>query len=103
MMTFESFRESLTSEAPPVSAEIAVQALWWAGKGDWNRAHACAQQREGDLACDLVHAHLHRQEGDLANAGYWYRRVGQPVSQLPLQDEWEAIARQLLTSSQRLE
>ena len=101
MMTFDALRESLADEAPPASADTAMQALWWAGKGDWHRAHACAQQREGDPACDLVHAHLHRQEGDLSNAGYWYRRAGQPVPTVSLQEEWEAIARQLLASAQR--
>jgi hypothetical protein len=44
-----------------------------------------------------VHAHLHRQEGDLANAGYWYRRAGRPVSQQSLDAEWTALAAELLT------
>ena len=26
-----------------------------------------------------IHAVVHRMEGDLANAGYWYRRVGRPL------------------------
>jgi hypothetical protein len=43
-----------------------------------------------------VHGYLHRKEGDLANAGYWYRRAGRPVASEPLAAEWETIARALL-------
>jgi hypothetical protein len=96
MMTFDAFRESLAAAAPPAEADLALQAVWWAGKGDWDRAHACAQQREGDPRADLVHAHLHRQEGDLANAGYWYRRVRRAPSPLTLREEWAEIAKELL-------
>jgi hypothetical protein len=77
-------------------SNLALQALWWAGKGDWERAHQCAQQQEGDPACDWVHAYLHRVEGDLGNAGYWYRRAGKPAATGPLAAEWDAIAATLL-------
>jgi hypothetical protein len=43
-----------------------------------------------------VHAHLHRVEGDLANAAYWYRRAGHPVAAGAIAAEWEAIAAALL-------
>jgi hypothetical protein len=95
--TVESFRNSLAAEAPPDGADLALQALWWAGKGDWNKAHACAQQDEGNADCDLVHAHLHRVEGDLGNAGYWYRRAGVPMASDALPQEWEQIAVRLLS------
>ncbi len=98
MMTIEAFRHSLSDAVPPEGTNLAMQALWWAGKGDWDRAHGCAQQREGDPACDWVHAYLHRVEGDLGNAGYWYRRAERPVATVPLQQEWAAIATQLLSS-----
>ena len=92
-----AFRRALTSSAaPPEGADLVLQALWWAGKGDWTRAHDCAQQHEGDPACDLVHAHLHRQEGDRENAGYWYRRAGRPMPTVSLDEEWAAIAGELL-------
>lgn len=95
-MTFDDFNRSLSEAAPPAGLDIAQQALWWAGKDDWDRAHGCAQQREGDPRCDHVHAYLHRREGDLSNAGYWYRRARQPVATMPLRDEWAAIATRLL-------
>jgi hypothetical protein len=98
MMTVEAFEQSLSAAAPPEHASLALQALWWAGKGDWDRAHRCAQQREGDPGCDLVHAYLHRQEGDTGNARYWYRRVGRSLPSVPLDEEWNAIAAELLAS-----
>lgn len=97
MQTVEHFRTTLAANAPPADADLALQAIWWAGKGEWDRAHRCAQQREGDADCDLVHAHLHRVEGDLANAGYWYRRARVPVERGPLDAEWTAIAARLLS------
>ena len=97
MQTLEDFRRTLAEAAPPPGADLALQAIWWAGKGEWDRAHECAQQREGDPDCDLVHAHLHRVEGDLANAGYWYRRAGRPVAHKQLDLEWADIAAALLS------
>jgi hypothetical protein len=99
MTTVDAFEASLSQAAPPETLDLALQALWWAGKGDWTRAHSCAQQAEGDLRCDNVHAFLHRQEGDFGNAGYWYRRAGQPVPTGSLADEWKAIAIRLLETA----
>jgi hypothetical protein len=96
MVTAEAFHRSLADTTPPKDAGLALQALWWAGKGDWDRAHGCAQQQEGHRDCDWVHAYLHRQEGDMANAGYWYRRSGQPVPVMSLDEEWQALAKDLL-------
>jgi hypothetical protein len=97
MTSLDDFRRSLADAAPPEGADLALQALWWAGKGDWDRAHGCAQQREGEPGCDWVHAHLHRREGDLANAGYWYRRAGRKMAGASLAEEWDAIAAALLS------
>ena len=96
MTTIEEFRASQAEPTPPARMDLALQALWWAGKGDWERAHGCAQQQEGTPHCDWVHAHLHRAEGDTANAGYWYRRAGQPVPTVSIEDERLAIAARLL-------
>lgn len=99
MITFDDFKRSLGQPSPPASAGLAVQALWHQAKGDWATAHACAQACEGtheDRIGAWVHAHLHRAEGDLANAGYWYRRAGKPAASSTLPQEWEGIARALL-------
>ena len=78
MMRVDAFARSLSAAAPPERANLALQALWWAGKGEWERAHRCAQQGEGDPGSDLVHAHLHRQEGDTANAATGTGESGNP-------------------------
>src|SRR6266851_724611 len=94
-MDSQAFKRSISAAAPPAGLSLALQALWWAEKGDWQKAHECAQAQE-DAAGAWVHAHLHREEGDLANAGYWYRRAGKPVASEAPAVERDAIARALL-------
>jgi hypothetical protein len=94
-MKFSEFESSLGEKAPPSALHLALQALWWDAKGDWNKAHECAQADEGNPSCDWVHAYLHRKEGDESNAGYWYRRAGKPVATAALGDEWREIAKAL--------
>ena len=93
-MNYADFKASLAALAPPDGLSLALQGLWWEAKGDWKRAHGCAQEDETP-AGSRVHAHLHRVEGDLSNAEYWYRRAGRPVETAALQDEWDALAREL--------
>ena len=76
-MDFETYKSSLAEEAPPEGLGMAVQALWWEAKGDWHLAHQCAQ-RQPDAEGAWAHAYLHRVEGDLGNARYWYRRASRP-------------------------
>ena len=80
---------------PPADLGFALQALWWDAKGDWDKAHECAQVRDDDAGMS-VHAYLHRKEGDLSNAGYWYRRCGRPPATVTLEQEWQALAVELL-------
>jgi len=94
-MDLAAIRASLDGPAPPPGLGLALQALWHDGKGDWDGAHELAQRDEPG-AGDWVHAYLHRKEGDLGNAGYWYRRAGKPIAQGPLDDEWAAIVSALL-------
>jgi hypothetical protein len=88
---------SVSKAAPPAGLVPIVQALWWAAKGDWDRAHKIVQD---DESCEAawVHAYLHRVEGDLPNARYWYRTADKPVAAGALEDEWTAIAAALLTT-----
>lgn len=85
---------SLAAAEPPAGLPPLVAALWWARKGDWDRAHTIAQDIDTKDGA-WVHAYLHRVEGDLANAGYWYRRAGRPQAMAALDDEWAEIARAL--------
>ena len=97
-MDAQSFRDSTSRPAPPDGLNFALQALWWDAKGDWDKAHECAQARD-DLAGMSVHAYLHRKEGDQDNAGYWYRRVRKPPATMSLEEEWTELARELLSDS----
>jgi hypothetical protein len=97
MLSVEAFQASLSAATPPSDLDLALAALWWAGKGDWDQAHGCAQQREGEPRCDQVHTYLHRQEGDVVNAAYWYRRAGRSMPAVSLEEEWEDLAKRLLS------
>src|SRR5918912_3434199 len=96
MMDISDFKASTAGSAPPAGLTGPLEGLWWAAKGDWDRAHRIVQDDEGREAA-WVHAYLHRVEGDLPNAGYWYRVAGAPVAQGTLEDEWSAIVAALLT------
>jgi len=67
-------------------SETVTQALACLQRGDWEAAHALVQAESSDQAAWL-HAHLHRIEGDLGNARYWYRRAGRPEHQGALETE----------------
>jgi hypothetical protein len=94
-ISFEAFRATLEDARPPAGVSPALAAMWHEAKGEWDAAHRLAQD-EDDAAGAWVHAYLHRVEGDLSNAGYWYRRAGRPASEQPLRDEWTSIVKTLL-------
>jgi hypothetical protein len=94
-MDLTAFRASLAHGAPPDGISLPLQTLWWDAKGDWNKAHDCAQQDESADG-SAVHAYLHRVEGDLRNAGYWYNRAGRTPRTDPLAAEWDALTREML-------
>ena len=97
-MSLAELQKSIAHDAsPPPGSSLALQALWHDARGDWGGAHHCAQDdasREGSW----VHAYLHRKEGDIGNAGYWYSRAGRsiPAKGVTLEAEWMEIARELL-------
>lgn len=71
-------------------AEQHIQALDLMAQGDWDGAHQLIQECNDELAC-LIHGYLHREEGDLNNASYWYSRVGQDVPDNSLEEEFERL------------
>jgi len=75
-------------------AESSLKALSLVAAGEWEAAHTLVQDDPSPEAA-WVHAHLHRVEGDLANAGYWYRRAGKPQPSGDLAAERSAIERAL--------
>ena len=96
-MDAQECRALASKPEPPVGLTPALTALWHLAPGEWDAAHGCARS-DGSPEGAWVHAHLHRVEGDLANAGYWYRRADRPRSDAPLDDEWEEITTALLAA-----
>jgi hypothetical protein len=95
-MTFSDFKDSTKKTEPPAGLTPALLALWHDARGNWDAAHNTAQDIP-DPTGAWIHAYLHRKEGDLANAAYWYRRADQPVARDSLDAEWERIAQSLLS------
>ena len=100
-MSFDELTQLMgKQERCPNSLPKALQALWYDKKGDWDKAHQIVQNA-GDADSAWVHAYLHRKEGDLSNARYWYSRSGRPEFKAQLNQEWEHIARDLLKKMSR--
>jgi hypothetical protein len=97
-MNLARVEQSLSDTEPPPGLPPLVTAMWYERRGEWDRAHEIAQDLPGADAA-WVHAYLHRREGDVANAGYWYRQAARPVPRGPLDDEWRAIVDALIRSS----
>jgi hypothetical protein len=98
VVTPAAFEATLSGAAPPRALSAPLAALWWAKKGDWDKAHRIVMGETGQDAA-WVHAYLHRVEGDLGNAGYWYRQARKPAASGALDDEWAAMVEVLLHAS----
>ncbi|WP_428354910.1 hypothetical protein [Methyloprofundus sp.] len=61
-----------------------------AKQGDWDAAHQQIQPYSDTISC-LIHAYLHRVEGDLGNAEYWYKRAESPMPDNTLEQEWQRL------------
>lgn len=93
-MTFNEFKQSLSADqSPDVRNELV--AMWLDAKGNWDKAHKIVQDMTSNEA-SWVHAYLHRKEGDIGNAGYWYSRADRPAAEVSLEDEWEQIVSSFL-------
>jgi len=90
-------RSAAADTSPPSGISDPARALWLAKAGKWDEAHDLCQEIPGS-AGSWIHAYLHREEGDLSNAGYWYSRAGKPVpaAHVTLADEWMKLAEALL-------
>ena len=93
-MTLDEFKATLEAPGPPDVA-APLRALWHDGRGDWEAAHTIAQDIDNPTGA-WIHAYLHRKEGDLGNAAYWYQRAHQPVASDSLDQEWQRIVTALL-------
>ena len=87
---------ALSDPSPPSGINESLNALWLARAGRWDEAHDLCQLIP-DPDGPWIHAYLHREEGDLGNAAYWYSRAGQstPKPDLPLEEEWVQLVQKL--------
>ena len=96
-MNITEFKASLTLEAFSFSNPL-LEALWHDGKGNWQRSHEIAQDVNSNDG-SWVHAYLHRKEGDLSNASYWYSKAKRNMPKVSLEEEWESLVNELLAKS----
>ncbi len=66
------------------------QALDLIAQDDWDGAHELVQSYHDELGC-LIHAYLHREEGDMNNANYWYSQIGQIIPENTLAQELDRL------------
>ena len=93
----QAFVVSLDHEVPPPPTAPMLRAVWHGLRGDWDKAHELAQAQDDEEGA-WVHAWLHRIEGDIGNAEYWYRRARRPVRRDDTRDEGLEIAQSLIRS-----
>lgn len=98
MVSFEEFLNWKATGSFPEDIPPLLHSLLLESAGDWNSAHGIAQSDDSPDG-SWVHAYLHRVEGDLGNASYWYRSAGKPLPKLSLEEEWEYIAMALIDKS----
>lgn len=90
-MKYDDFQKSLNGSEPSAEIDGTLKALWYEKNGDWDRAHEIVQDIPSAIG-SAVHAYLHRKEGDIGNARYWYRRAERDEYSGTLDDEWTALA-----------
>ena len=96
-MIFDEYTASIKNEQPSSELSEILRSLWWDKKGDWDTAHAIAQGITTPQG-SAVHAYLHREEGVLWNADYWYSRAGRIRPDIPLEAEWKLLVDEMLLS-----
>ena len=94
-MHYDEFIRSLADNKLPDNLNPALQSLWYDGKDNWDMSHDIAQEIH-DNNGSWIHAYLHRKEGDIWNADYWYRRAGRKRPSVSLEAEWEHIAEAMM-------
>lgn len=94
-MNYEIFVKSLNGEFPPPGLNPLLLALWHDAKGHWEKSHNIISEIETKDAA-LIHAYLHRKEGDIWNADYWYRQAGEKRKDVTLEEEWKSLVQNIL-------
>ncbi len=94
-MNFKEYLKSIDNDSPSSQFSEKLTSLMWDKKGNWDTAHTIARNiptKEGSA----VHAYLHREEGVLWNADYWYSRAGRKRPDRPLVEEWKLLVEEML-------
>ena len=89
-MTYDNFIQLTQKETPPDDLDGVHLAIWYIMKDNWDMAHNITQDINTETA-SWIHAYLHRQEGDISNAHYWYHRAGKKACSGNLEVELDDI------------
>jgi len=92
----ELIKRFLATDPIAYQGKPELLALWYDGHGDWEKSHDQVDQLPGKSAA-RIHAYLHRKEGDQWNADYWYKRAGEKLPNLVLEEEWADLVRRFFT------
>ncbi len=95
-MTIEAFKSSLEEKNPPEGLDQMLLAVWYDAKGDWEKSHEIVQDIDTKEAA-LIHAYLHRKEGDTGNADYWYHRAGTKRTNHSIAEEWDSLVARFIS------
>ena len=90
IMELKGFVKLIRADDLPNSLSKELIVLWYDGKGLWDKAHDIAQDLESKNGA-ILHAYLHRKEGDNWNAQYWYTKAGEDMPKVSLKEEWDAL------------
>ncbi len=94
-MDVKQFKQSVIEKKKPVSISPSLQSLWWEACGDWKKAHDVLQGLSDEEGA-WIHAYLHRKEGELSNANYWYARAKKEMPEYSLREEWSHLVDKFL-------
>jgi len=99
-MNYDEFIKSVADDHPSAGLSETLVSLWWDKKGDWDTAHTIAQDIP-TIQGSAVHAYLHREEGVLWNADYWYSRAGRARPDVSLEEEWALLVEEMLAEADK--
>ena len=89
-MEYNDFIKLTEKQKPSKKLSVIHLAIWYILKDNWDMSHKTVQKLNTEIAC-LFHAYLHRVEGDLGNAGYWYSRASMKPTTASLETELSDI------------
>ena len=101
-MNVDEFRLSVKTDHALPGIDPLLKALWLDAKGDWEGSHNIVQNIDSKDAA-WVHAYLHRKEGDIWNADYWYSQAGKQRPHLTLDEEWTSLVKHIISFSSNVD